>query len=519
MMSAKVKLALFAIPAIVGSLLAVWVGFPDEVPEVSVPRTAGAEPGDVTIGTTMGVPTPDPVIVPEEVAGSPSDWRLRVEVVDARGLPAGRASLRFLPETGRGPRVDADAQGRAELRLSGAGRLVVQHGGHVPNLVSDLRPVPGGVHEIRVQLEEGRSIAGRVLDPDGEPVPKVRVRVRPVDVPDWYPRRGITARTGPDGQFEIRGLAAGPHRVEVQPGGLPGFPPTPADVCEAGDRTVEIRLHLETALRIRLLDADTGRAIRVESTATVVDAEGETLVLWSQHGESLDLFPPIGRRLRVRVTSLGYRSAETPELVVRRGEGVRDIELRLEKDPEAFVALTLVLTDDLGVPIPRVQVGRLVPINGVTTWSTLDLESPDGCFAVTIPPGRQTLEIRPHQEDREESTIIERRIVVTFVAGEKREMEVTLTRGASLRVTYPPDRVAREGGGVMSRSGVLVKYEDGCELPRRSRRRGSPMGEILYRGLPAGKIRIALRRADGRRSEKTVEVRPGETAVVAFPGD
>ncbi len=75
-------------------------------------------------------------------------------------------------------------------------------------------------------------------------------------------------------------------------------------------------------------------------------------------------------------------------------------------------------------------------------------------------------------------------------------------------------------GAILSRSGVTVCYEDGGRLPRKSRRSGKPhSGVRLFSGLPAGRVRVNLRRGDGRRSERLVDLRPGETTEVVFPDD
>jgi hypothetical protein len=191
-------------------------------------------------------------------------------------------------------------------------------------LVPDFAFPPGGERRLVVALTPGEVIAGRVIDHDGAPAVGIRLRIRAVEVLAWIPNHAALARTDADGRFEISGLLPGKHRIDMRRGKTDsGRPPRKTPVVDAGDRTVEIRLRPRAALQIRLVDAESGELIEGETKVYFVEGGKSSFAHWNQNGRILDLEPPRGGPLRVRVALLGYHPAETEEVRIEPGEGKR----------------------------------------------------------------------------------------------------------------------------------------------------------------------------------------------------
>lgn len=100
---------------------------------------------------------------------------------------------------------------------------------HVPTLAA------GGASPIRIDLSPARTLSGRVLDATGTPAPGAELVFRRAAIPDppqegrsfWNWRESMDvarflqrARSGPDGRFEVAGLAEEPIEIEFTLAGL-----------------------------------------------------------------------------------------------------------------------------------------------------------------------------------------------------------------------------------------------------------------------------------------------------------
>lgn len=119
----------------------------------------------------------------------------------------------------------------------------------------------GNRDDLLIALEERGSIAGQVVDEDGQPVASVRVKAildsddeAPVSLSAW--RRGPTALTGQDGTFTIVGLRPGTHELEVE---------DDVDVLAWSGETRRQARRSEVAVTIRGRAAVTGVTLVVES--------------------------------------------------------------------------------------------------------------------------------------------------------------------------------------------------------------------------------------------------------------
>jgi hypothetical protein len=150
-----------------------------------------------------GTPQPD-----AQVRARPASWNGGVSVV--------RFAYYCLPVDS----VVADAEGSfAFERLEpGPFTVVAEVPGLHPGSSSPVLLEAGSTKNLDLQLREGGVVAGRVIDPDGAPIPGARVEV-------WLSPGEIKATSGPDGSFRLAGADRGYFQVRAsaehfQPGAV-----------------------------------------------------------------------------------------------------------------------------------------------------------------------------------------------------------------------------------------------------------------------------------------------------------
>jgi len=150
-----------------------------------------------------GTPQPD-----AQVRARPASWNGGVSVV--------RFAYYCIPEES----VVADAEGRFTFeRLEpGPFTVVAEVPGLHPGTSGRIVLEASSAKDLDLQLREGGVVAGRVLDPDGAPIPGASVEV-------WLSPGEIKATSGPDGSFRLAGADRGYFQVRAsaehfQPGAV-----------------------------------------------------------------------------------------------------------------------------------------------------------------------------------------------------------------------------------------------------------------------------------------------------------
>ena len=167
---------------------------------------------------------------PAPASGRPT-WEVRLRVLDPGFEPIAGAELAFFGGVGR-----SAEDGRVALEVEAppkqASSYIAQLGAEGYERKAVQVAFPAGARELDlgdVLLGPGGDLAGRLVGPEGQPIPGGRVRVCEVEVSDPERRRrsgpgsfgfARTARSGDDGRFRIEGLAAGATGVWF---GAPGF--------------------------------------------------------------------------------------------------------------------------------------------------------------------------------------------------------------------------------------------------------------------------------------------------------
>lgn len=305
-----------------------------------------------------------------------------------------------------------DAQGRFEISgLPVAGvKIDFMHPG-LSDLRNQVLKLDGPDNSIR--MVAGGAILGRVVDPDGKPVRNFRVLLniskdrRPGDnfggFFAGFSGIGLTY-TSEDGSFVVKDLAAGSvQRLSVI---APGFGEGVVDRARAEpenhlspDKALTIRLAPPHALKVRAVEAGTGRPIADARVSLIYDDPSiDQHFAWGYHDASW------GDEARVRSGTDGW--AEFPPLafgeatlVVRapgRGrlhQGWRDgaREVTVELEPEAVVSGQIVdkasgrPLDGIHVRLQSKQGEQITASIGSADGGRFSLaELPAGDYALTV---------------------------------------------------------------------------------------------------------------------------------------
>lgn len=193
-------------------------------------------------------------------------------VTDAQGLPVRGATLNLGDARGGDKREElrrsatTDASGRFLLQGIRPGRYVLEatvFRDWTDERVS--RPIEITVREhvdVSLRLEEGRTLSGMAVDTAGLPLAEVRILATTPDVddPPWRHREeppGVSAgaRSGPDGRFTLRHLAASRYTLTTD---MPGYTFRP-ERSQGGTSEEEDELWVDAhAQQVRLVFAKDG---------------------------------------------------------------------------------------------------------------------------------------------------------------------------------------------------------------------------------------------------------------------
>ncbi len=134
--------------------------------------------------------------------------KLRGVVVDAAGAPVAGANVRAYGPRGAERSATSGATGEFEIGSLDAGSrvdVVAWVGTFAPTTIS---AVNAGSEGLRIELREGRRVAGRLLGRDGKPLAQTKIVLRTSACP-------VASETSTDreGRFTATGLLAAPYRA------------------------------------------------------------------------------------------------------------------------------------------------------------------------------------------------------------------------------------------------------------------------------------------------------------------
>ncbi|HEB52604.1 MAG TPA: carboxypeptidase regulatory-like domain-containing protein, partial [bacterium] len=273
---------------------------------------------------------------------------------------------------GRSEPIETDAEGRFRVEHVGAGRVAFVAAAQdvAPSNIVELAVVDGGVYDdLVLQLGEGRTVTGTVVDDRGQPLAGANVELRPFERPNdpqflkmMLKVRRVEAVTDENGRFVAKGMTG--ERLVVQ-AAKPGYTTAVVTGVELDDPELVIELLRGVTIRGKVVaNGEPVTRFRVETRTREIrrDRDGNVIAVdaSSERGGDRRRGPP-WRRLREK------RTRHLPE---GRTMGDRDMggDWREVRSDDGSFALT-------GVPPGRVRVrlradGYLPPDN-----QTVDLEA------------------------------------------------------------------------------------------------------------------------------------------------
>jgi protocatechuate 3,4-dioxygenase beta subunit len=225
-------------------------------------------------------------------------------------------------------RVEARAQGYATKAF---GPVEVRAASENP--AADPAATGAGVTRIDIVLEKGGSLAGRVVDLRGEPLPGIEVVAFPLaagpstppgEEEDEIVQMGAlgagAATTGADGAYEIDHLPDGDYRVLAR---AKGYEPASIPRAARGDPLPDLVLSPYGRIAGRVRDEVTGAP--VGSFAVKLDRKDAGGQFREEHRKSRDVESPQGR-----FASDGLRAGEWRVRVLARDHTAWEKDVRLE---------------------------------------------------------------------------------------------------------------------------------------------------------------------------------------------
>ncbi len=274
-------------------------------------------------------PTPKPVVIRLEPEAT-----LRGRVVDETGdpVPGARIDLHwqaFLPEEPDRPvgepilrNTRADGDGRFELRglPAGAARVSVTAPAFVPlEGVEVGLPRPSTAGELRLVLERGALLQGRVTTAAGEPVPAVRVGVS-----------GSSAATNDDGLYWLEGAEIGRQDVIFLHPSC-GRLAKPFKI-RPGINVLDVTFEPGVEVTGRVID-DTGKPVPNAKVELAPENRFEPRQYRDMTGEDgrFRLAPVLAGKYRLKAGADGFTDTEHPGTLAVDGEPATNLEITIEK--------------------------------------------------------------------------------------------------------------------------------------------------------------------------------------------
>ena len=385
----------------------------------------------------------------------------------------------YNPQAQTGGRIQTDAEGRYRIALvPGAYDVTVnpQSGSPLVSARAERTNVFADA-VLDFKLERGSTLSGRILGPDGQPVPEVNVNA-------YDPRTSANsgARTGPDGKYALV-LKNGDYDLNVNP------PPASlfvsrrlSDVKVGGDQTLDIKLERGVLLSGHVTGPDAKPAQNVYVNAwnpqaqtgggAQTDADGGYRITLTPGVYSVNLGPPPG-------TAFAGQYLENLEIFKDRV-----LDAKLEK---GFV-LSGTVQDKLGRPVSNASVNAY---SSQINFGGGGVTGPDGHYRIVLKLGVYEVAVNP-----DPTSGLTRTAFPGVDMKADRTLDVVLQSG----VTLSGKVVGPKGGGV---EGVSISAQDedlqnGPEGSATTDRDG-----VYSMILPPGLYRLDLRPADGTRFLQT----------------
>lgn len=397
-------------------------------------------------------PTAKPVLIRLEPEAA-----LLGRVVDEAGdpVPGARIDLNwqaFLPEEPDRPvgepilrNTRADGEGRFEMRglPAGTARVSVSAPAFVPlDPVEIPLPRPASAGELRLVLERGALLQGRVTTASGEPVSAVRVGVS-----------GAAASTNDDGLYWLEGAELGRQEVLFLHSSH-GRVAKPFEI-QPGVNVLDLTFEPGVEVAGRVID-ETGRAVPGAKVELAPENRFEVRQYQDVTGDDgrFRLSPVLAGKYRLKAGADGFTDTEHPATIAVAGEPVSNLDLTLEKGAVVSGNILGLSAEDL----PHVEVEARGD-NGQTVPAWTDGR---GRYEIrSLAPGDWTMTARLWDDQRQaRARIALRRSDREVTRDLEFEKRLTLT----IQVLYdeeplPDARVSLRGQRITAERTATTDYE------------------------------------------------------------
>ena len=429
-----------------------------------VPGVLAPNPQEVRIVLQLGARLSGTVVDPS--GGPVADARVSVMVDEADFDPSGMGVRGF-----RFPvRASTDDTGRFELQQvpSGKIRLTAAARGWRTAELSALEVAPGAeLDDLRLVLERGATVTGRVFAADGQPAAGAWVRVQ-------EPRTGgrftppPRATTGGDGQYLLEGVETGLQLISARS----EDDETTAQEIEVatGINRLDLRFAAASTVSGRVVD-DTGAPLPGVTVMLITDARQ-----WSGSesrsgaGGGFEIEGVRDGQYLLRATRDGYATLVRDEPVQVAGGPVTGLELVMTSGGAISGSL-------FGLEESQLPLVGVFARGGANQWS-IGQARHDGSYTITdLPPGEWHVQAAVPEGPKAQGR-------VTLGAGQS---EATLDLDFSSGVVLT-GQVLRSGEAP---SGLMVQVR-GLDVAGWSGARTDHEGRFRIEGLEAGRHRLEV---------------------------
>jgi large repetitive protein len=280
---------------------------------------------------------------------------------------------------GRSEPIVTDAQGRFRVEHVAAGRVAFVGAATdlAPSNIEELAVVDGGVYEdLVLQLGEGATVRGKVVDDQQQPVAGAAVELRPFERPNdpqflkmMLKIRRVLATTDADGRFEAKGLTG--ERLVVQ-ASKPGYTTAMKFGVKLDEPDLTVEVQRGVVIRGKVMEGDVPlQRFRVDTRSREIPKPEEKV------GDAA-VADAGGRGRRARAQNDGNSSATWNNSNDNGGGG------RMRFGPGAGMQ-----TGTVQMPEGQTMMDRGMDGN----WR--EIQTADGTFELRgIPPGRVRVRVR-----------------------------------------------------------------------------------------------------------------------------